>query len=71
MGDSGAPPTGYAAGRFTARPRLHAAPPPGHPGEYRPDADAGWSGVLYVPGGYAASAPLPLMLALHGATGRG
>lgn len=65
-------PEGYAAGRFTARPRRSAANGRPFPaGEHVPAADAGWGGVLFLPASYDHARPAPLMLSLHGATGTG
>ena len=56
-----------AGGRLAARPRT----PTGTitPGEQALSLANGRDGLLYVPAGYAATKPAPLVLMLHGATG--
>jgi phospholipase/carboxylesterase len=63
-------PRGYEAGRLTARPAEPSGTSPG-PGEYLPEPGSGWAGVLFVPDTVSRDVPAPLMVALHGATGRG
>lgn len=66
-------PRGYDRARFTARPRPNAPVRAVEAGERRAADNAGWEGVLFVPQSVAAApeTPAPLLLALHGATGRG
>lgn len=56
-----------AEGRFTARPGegRNGAPPGLHPLGLEPERDT----YLYVPAGYKADRPAPLVLSLHGAGG--
>jgi phospholipase/carboxylesterase len=56
-----------AGGRLSARP----ATPTGTiaPGEQPLSLGSGRDGLLYVPAGYSAATPAPLVLMLHGATG--
>lgn len=61
---------GHASGRLTARPGARRGEPLSA-GEHRPGPDAGWAGVLYVPEAARTGRPVPMMLALHGATGSG
>ncbi len=54
--------------RLSVRPGTpHGAP--AHPGAQPLGLRSGRDGVLYVPNGYAPATPVPLVLALHGATG--
>lgn len=56
-----------AAGRLSARP---TAPTDSiAPGEHPLSLGDGRDGILYVPAKYAATAPAPLVMMLHGATG--
>jgi len=64
------PPAGYEAGRLTARPACAGGETLGS-GEHRPGKAEGWNGVLFVPDSVARDVPTPLMVSLHGATGRG
>ncbi len=56
-------------GRLTARPGPTSASV--EPGRHPLGLGANRDGLLYVPPGYAAAAPAPLVVMLHGAGGRG
>jgi phospholipase/carboxylesterase len=64
-GPAGVSPPGA---RLTARPKA-AKGPAAQPGPQPLALTEGRDGVLYVPRGYHPEKPLPLVLALHGATG--
>jgi phospholipase/carboxylesterase len=56
-----------AGARLTARPGTPTGSVP--PGEQALSLAGGRDGLLYVPAGYSATKPAPLVLMLHGATG--
>lgn len=62
-----APPQSQGSGRLTARP----GPPTGtvSAGTFPLGLATGRDGLLFVPSGYSATQPAPLILALHGAQG--
>lgn len=58
------------APRLTARPGSPTSAPPA-PGAGALGLDSPRDGILYVPASYAPSTPMPLFVALHGASGAG